>query len=318
MPLENEYRPIIIRTEVQAPLSKWQLCGTLIANHLRSGNNLLLDGDGVLLKPDSLDRPELTTPKIITPIKTLENLGIKVGVATARGGQIIDYLCNEYGLQMKGPSIIEDGHVVVSDGIRKNLASPNHSIFVADVRKRLLLHPEFQTSWNNVRTLSEVFDMFAFCPGGFQWQGKFRASFWFFANGDKDDHEILSEVFEPVLRILAQENGLGYENDLDVSVGRMSVGNLGILSIKGKINGESITKGTAARRLIQPWVLAADGFGDTALATVTKKFKGAIIGVEGNLDVSNEPPEFLNSADLVLRDPEELAFALSHAANCLE
>lgn len=319
MPQESEYRPMLDPIEFQPPLKRWQQCGELIASHLSLGSPLILDIDGVVCRADSLDRPELTTPAIITSVKTLENLGVKVGVATARGEHIVEYLRREHNLQIEGPAILEEGQVLIKDGNKEYLAVPNHPKFIADLRQEFMLDPRFQDSWRMVKMIFESSGAPTFCPGNFQWQGECRASFWFFAHGDKDrDRQILTTIFESKLRKLAQKNELDYEKDLAVSVSRMSVGNLGILSIKGRVDGLPVNKGTAAEKLVQPWVFAADGFGDTALAIVTKKFNGAVIGIEGNLDVSDEPPEFLKNADFVLRNPEELNLALSYAAICLE
>ncbi len=318
---EIEYRPIIETNSpaVEVTVKQWQQCGVLMANYFRQGNALLLDIDGVVCKADALVNPELTTQEIIPALKKLENLGVKLGVATARGVQIVEYLRDEHGLQINGPAILEEGQVFINDGHKNYLSVPNHPRFIADVRHILKLQPTFQESWQQVRTLFESNRALTFCPGNFQWQGECRASFWFFAHGEKDnDREVLATIFEPILRELALENGIDYEQDLAVSVGRMSVGNLGIVSMKGKVNGLPVNKGTAAEKLTQPWVFVADGFGDTPLAYVTKRRNGAVIGIEGNLDDSNEPPEFLRNADYVLSDPEEFAKALNYATICLK
>lgn len=65
------------------------------------------------------------------------------------------------------------------------------------------------------------------------------------------------------------------------------------------------------------WSFVADGFGDTPLAKITKTKSGVVIGIEGNLDITKDAPEFLLTADIVLKNPNEFTRALRHAANVM-
>ncbi|MCL4359652.1 hypothetical protein M1555_00155 [Patescibacteria group bacterium] len=163
---------------------------------------------------------------------------------------------------------------------------------------------------------------FAFCAGNYQWQGDCRSSFWFEYGEDASrDAGIVSTIFEPVFRTLAERHGLNYERDIAVNFYRMQPseenGNLAIVGIKGTLDGKIIHKGIAAEKLEGTWGFAADGFGDTPIAEVTKARQGVVIGIEGNLDITKDAPEFLQLADIVLRNPAEFTKALRHAANIL-
>lgn len=117
------------------------------------------------------------------------------------------------------------------------------------------------------------------------------------------------------------QHGLDYDHDVTVNSYRMQRsfenGNLGVVSIRGKLDGRIIDKGIAAEKLYGTWAFAADGFGDTPIAIVTKTRGGVVIGIEGNLDITNEVPYFLQIADVVLKTSNEFNDALRHAANIL-
>lgn len=318
MVLENDYRPSLNSQTTIETTIKQQQCGVLIAEHLSRGSALMLDLDGVVFEQDSLDYPRITTPNILSALKNLESLNIKVGVATARSVQVVELLKEKYGLRMEGAAILEEGQVFMNGGKKRYFSAPNHPKFIADVRSALRLQPTFRQSWQEVKNLFEADGAVTFCPGNFQWQGECRASFWFFAHGENNrDKNVLTTISEPILR-LARGNGIDFEKDLAVSAYRMSVGNLGIVSIKGKIAGMPINKGTATEELTEPCIFVADGFGDTPLVSIIKRQNGAVIGIKGNLDESKEPPEFLSQADYVLNNPEEFAQTLHYAAICLK
>ena len=317
--MENNYKRLqtepIVSNEKSIPY--WKECGALMTRYFKNGSFLLLDIDGVVCKADSLDYPEITTPRIIAPVKALETLGVKVGIATSRGHHIVEHLSFEHGLNLAGPAILEEGQVLVLNGEKKYLTSPNHLKFIKSIRRTLMMHPSFQSSWQMVKTRYETEGLVTFCPGDTQWQGECRASFWFFSNEKGNEDELIRSMFQPTLSKLAVIHELDYKNDLSVSIGRMSVGNLGIMSIKGKKEGQPINKSAASNFLTDPWIFVADGFGDTTLAFVTKNFGGCVIGIEGNLDDSDEPKSFLRNADYVLSNPQEFAKALEYVASCL-
>ena len=114
---------------------------------------------------------------------------------------------------------------------------------------------------------------------------------------------------------------MGCERDVELRVYRMQPsaknGNLAIITVKGKLDGKTIDKGVAAERLSGPWGFVADGFGDTPLAKISKNRSGVVIGIEGNLDITKDAPEFLQLANIVLRNPVEFTKALRHTVSIL-
>lgn len=296
--------------------------GALLAHHFLSMQNpqLLLDMDGVILQSDSLDVPQLTTLDVIPTLKLLEGQGVSIGPATGRGMHAVDFLRNQ-GLELSGPAILEEGQVIVQNGIASHVGHPNHEKFINIVRDTMKHDTGYVLSWSDVREEMQG-DRFAFCPGNFQWQGTSTDKYWFHYIGeDIRDTEIILTKFQPKLRILAQQAELDYERDIELRVYRMQPsaknGNLAIVTVKGKLDGRTIDKGVAAERLNGTWGFVADGFGDTPLAKVSKIRSGVVIGIEGNLDITKDTPEFLNSADIVLRNPAEFTKALRHAVNIL-
>lgn len=295
-------------------------CGLYLAEIFYNGVPLICDIDGVICKADSLDRPELISSQLIESLLLLESHGVAVGVATARGELIINYLRDEHSLHLNGPLILESGHLLIEGSEKKHLAGSHHKSFIEYVRKTLKTTAHFRNDWLAVQDDYKHSGATAFCPGNIQWQGECRASFWFYAHGEKEnDQKLLAELFEPTVRYVAQSYGLSYEMDVSLTVNRMKINNntegeqLGIISLKGKRNGVTIQKGTAAEQLKTPWVFVADGFEDMALADLTRSRNGAVVGIKGNLDDSDEPIQFLINADCILDNPDELAIVLYHA-----
>ncbi len=293
--------------------------GELLANHFISQTQpqLLLDMDGVVFHADSLHDPRFTTLDIIPTLQLLEAQGIIIGPATGRGIHVTNYL-REQGLQLSGPAILEEGQKIVQHGAIEYLGHPNHRLFMENMRGVLENHAGFLSRWHDVRVATQK-GKFAFCAGNYQWQGDCRSSFWFEYDEDTShDAEIVSTIFEPVFRTIADRHGLSYDRDVAVNFYRMQPseenGNLAIVGIKGTLDGKIIHKGIAAEKLEGTWGFVADGFGDTPIAEVTKMRRGVVIGIEGNLDMTKDAPEFLRSADIVLRNPAEFTKALRHAA----
>lgn len=296
--------------------------GVLLARHFLSTENpqLLLDMDGVILQSDSLDVPQLTTLDVIPTLKLLENQGVSIGPATGRGMHVVDFLRNQ-GLKLSGPAILEEGQVIVQNGIASHVGHPNHEKFIGSVRDTMKRDRGYVPTWNDVRKEAQG-NKFTFCPGNFQWQGTSTDKYWFHYIGeDLRDVEIISNIFQSRLRILALQAKLDYDRDVELRVYRMQPsaknGNLAIITVKGKLDGKTIDKGVAAERLSGRWGFAADGFGDTPLAKISKIRSGVVIGIEGNLDITKDTPEFLHLADIVLRNPAEFTKALRHAASVL-
>lgn len=303
---------------VDKPL--WQRCGAIMAEYLRAQHNptLLLDMDGVVFQADSLDVPRLTTPDIIPVLSYIEELGVRIGTATARSTHVVDYL-RDLGLRLQGPAILEEGQVVLSGEEAIHLTLPTHKDFMKTATDVLSAHTAFESTWEAVQENARK-GTFSFCHGNYQWQGEYRSSFWFSYRGNQDiDHRTVAAVFEPTLRDIADLYGLAYEKDIAIATSRMAVNNLAIVTIKGQANGQPIHKGMAAEKLLQgSWIFVADGFGDTSLAIETRRrTNGAVIGIEGNLDISNDVPEFLRSANAVLETPQDFVQSLQHTAYLL-
>ena len=296
--------------------------GALLAHHFLSVQSpqLLLDMDGVILQSDSLDVPKLTTLDVVPTLQLLEAQGVSIGPATGRGMHAVNFLRNQ-GLKFSGPAILEEGQVIVQNGIASHLGHPNHEKFINTVRATMEHDAECLPTWNDVQEEVQS-GKFAFSPGNFQWQGTSTAKYWFqYIGEDLRDSEIISTKFQPRLQTLASQAELDYDRDVELRVYRMQPsaknGNLAIITVKGKLDGKIIDKGVAAKRLSGTWGFVADGFGDTPLAKISKIRSGVVIGIEGNLDITKDAPEFLNLADIVLRSPTEFTKALRHAVNIL-
>jgi len=152
-----------------ARLAVVKKAGMLLANHflLQKHPQLLLDMDGVVFQSDSLDIPRLTTPDIIPTLKLLEDQGVSIGPATRRGMQVIDFLRNQ-GLEISGPAILEEGHMIVQNGIVEYLSHPNQEKFMNTVKAAMEQDEEYLPTWSD--TLAEIQSgKFAFCPGNFRW-----------------------------------------------------------------------------------------------------------------------------------------------------
>jgi len=297
--------------------------GELLADHLlaQSAPQLLLDMDGVIFHSDSLHSPKLTTPDIIPALLALEAQGIALGPATGRGPHVVKYL-RESGLQLSGPAILEEGQTTIQNGVVLHLGHPNHIPYMANMRDVLRQDAEFLPGWNEVREATQRGEL-GFCGGNFQWQGECINSFWFeYGEDPLLEDNVISTKIVPVLRKLATKHGLNFDRDVAINHYRMQPsaenGNLSVVSIKGTSDGERIHKGTAAENLTGTWGFVADGFGDAPIAKVTKARQGVVIGIEGNLDITDDAPEFLQISDVVLKDPEEFARSLRHATRIIQ
>lgn len=318
----DRFQQVPDREDVAGRESVVKNAGALLAHHFLSMQNpqLLLDMDGVILQSDSLDVPQLTTLDVIPALKLLEDQGVSIGPATGRGMHAVDFL-RDQGLELSGPAILEEGQVIVQNGITSHVGHPNHEKFINTVRDIMKHNAGYVRSWNDVREKMQG-DNFVFCPGNYQWQGTSTDKYWFHYTGeDLRDAEIISTKFQPILRTLALQAELDYDKDVELRVYRMQPsaknGNLAIITVKGKLDGKTIDKGVAAERLSGTWGFVADGFGDTPLAKISKIRSGVVIGIEGNLDIIKDTPEFLNSADIVLRNPAEFTKAIRHAVGIL-
>jgi len=275
-------------------------CSEWLAEHLLNGSQLLLDGDGVLVRGDSLSRTRLLEPSLISSLMTLESIGVPVGLATARGQHFVERLRGE-GLLIKGTSILEEGQAVLKNGELKYLVPSEYTRFLGEVRQKLKQSPAYKKSWGEVSSTNED----VFCRGSHQWQGRARASWWFHQTGRfESDARKLQLMFLPTIAGMATEYGFSLGKDISLSLVRMRENNLAMMVIR--FNG--FEKATAAGYLDKPVVFIADGFGDLNLGNKVLESGGGVMGLRTNLDISNEPNMFLNEvADWVLDNPKQLA-----------
>lgn len=284
-------------------------CSVWLAANLANGAQLLLDGDGVLAKSDSLTRTKWLEPALIKSIRRLETLRVKVGVGTARGEHFVERLRAE-GLLINGVSILEDGQAVIKKGVLQYLVSPQHLRFIGDLRERLKQSGSCRKSWFEVLSAPETF-----CPGNHQWQGRARASWWFSQTGDfTHDALKMQKIFWPILKQAAEKYNLVIGIDVGLSLIRMRGNNLAIMAVR--CNG--FEKASAIGYLDSPAVLVADGEGDLNLGTGILAGGGGILGIGGNLDISGEPTRFLrDKADWVIDSPQQLVSIFDGAARLL-
>lgn len=317
--LPRQPRSIEERLDAKALI---QRCGLTMAAHFLHGQSLLLDGDGVTVKGDSLFEPELTTPDITRAIRLIEEAGVPVGVATARSSRFIDFL-RSFSLKITGPAILEEGQLIEMPEAKVFLTSSVHKEFVAKVKKELKTHPNWRPNWHNVQVPEthangELF----FCDGHEQWQGDSRISFWFHAVGSEDrDFHIKREIIDATINAVGESFGLTMGKNYMTSLTRMTLehigtaGYLGIISLKSVHNGHPVNKSMAAAFLGKPYVFVADGVGDPPLGAYNLHTGGINIGLKGNLDVSNDPSRFMKLSAYVLDDPRSFAKSLIVAAD---
>lgn len=297
---------------------RWQICGEMFADYLSQQvtPRMLFDVDGVLLEPRSLNKPQVSTDLILPAIASLEYQGVEIGLATGRGMHAINYLRKQGGINLSGPNIIEQGHVLMLGDTILHFGHPQHRPFIDSVLKVLKAHKQRRQTFEEVQASAGEF---TFCRGKFQWQGGSRVYFWIKDSGDNNRNQRMTEeTLIPVIKRVASRYGLDYAKDIGVDVSRVKVGGFAIVGIRGKINNQDVNKGTPLEHFPEgPWIFVADGFGDMPLAVATHDKGGLVVGVRGNLDISNEAEIFLENADIVLDNPEELATALHHAAHLL-
>lgn len=295
-------------------LSQIEKCGILLAYHLADSKILLMDMDGVVIRPTNYSRTQITSPIIIEGMQKLESIGVRIGPATARGPNIVTYLRNTHGLKLAGPGILEDGQVLLDEeGKIHPLVSLEHQYFIQTVKQLMKLSPFFRENWKDVKEAAQGGEI-AFCPGNYQWQGFFgRLSYWFHW-GEENMRITLLTAMRDKLRCAAELSNLCLNRDIKTSVGIMKKDQLAYLSIKSF----GFTKATAVAQLPHhSWVFIGDGPGDLALATITKERKGLVIGVQNNADIDDEISKFQQLADFNLRSPDEVAKALLFAAQLL-
>ncbi len=297
--------------ETGKDLENLQQCGVWLGEHLKTGRQLLLDGDGVLVKGDSLNKTIILDPELLPVLTVLEENGVKIGMATERGEHIVQWL-REHSLKLEGVSIIEGGQAVIDNGRLKYLVPENFLQFVGELRRKLMDQPGWKKSWGETEQLPTD----SFCSGNHQWQGRARASFWFRQTGSYggDLNRLKSLFLRPIMSLAAKDN-LEIGADIGLSLVRMKTNDLGILVVKHN----QVEKATAAGCLTNGAVLVEDGFGAINLGRAIKERGGGVIGLKGNLDISADPDIFLREvADFVLEKPAGLVQVLTIAKSNLK
>lgn len=297
--------------ETGGNLENLQQGGAWLGEHLKKGRQLLLDGDGVLVKGDSLNRIKILDSGLLPALSGLEASGVKIGVATARGEHLVRWL-RDQGLKLEGISIIEDGQAVIKDGRLEYLVPENFLQFVGRLRNRL---QKKSLGWKETWRETEQFPKTSFCNGNHQWQGRARASFWFKQTGSySGDLQRLKAIFLKTIIGLAEDQGLEIGKDIGLSLVRMRTNDLAMLVVKHN----QAEKANGAGYLPHGAVLAEDGFGAINLGRIIKENGGGVIGIRGNLDISAEAGVFLREvADHVLNDPLELVKVLRIAKDLI-
>ncbi|MFA9288853.1 MAG: hypothetical protein ACEQSA_03165 [Weeksellaceae bacterium] len=272
----------------------------LLVNRIKEDQQILLDLDGVVLKSDSLQIADPTTFGMLPVLRDLEAKKVRLGLATMRGMHAISYL-RKNGLQLQGDKIIEGGHVLLSDEGDHYLGHPNHRNFIQHATSYLENRPNYRKRWINVlKGLAPGL----YCRGNIQWQGENRASWWI--NTDQTPPEEMLEFFTRLLEPIAAHSDLLLQRDVGISVSQMKKSPLGIIGVKGRLDGEKIDKSTIAQFIKTPWSFVGDGFGDTNLCKETVRGQGIVIGVGGNLDRSDEVDTFMQGVTVKLQNPHEL------------
>jgi hypothetical protein len=307
----------IERVEMQR---QWSL---LLKERLFDNHGILIsDVDGVILRSDSLDKPEYTTPKILETYKRFEQLGGRIGLATARSAYVGQYLRHQ-GLRLDGPLIFEDGHVVFVKRKKIVLAPEAYKKFVFSLRNQMADEQYFRDTWEEVqlqpqRESGEI----TICHGNVQWNGDYRASFWYDWRSEKQYGEadnIVRQIITPRIHDIAQTCGLTAD-DFDVKLSRMKNG-LGIIRIAAKIHGRVVSKEMAAELIWNGFdpVFVGDGDGDRGFEKdIQQRKRGIIVALGGSNDLTDEVPEFIEHANIRLDDPREYTQVLNVAMNMKE
>lgn len=292
-------------------LTRIKKCASALSAHFSTKHDLLLDGDGVLVDQDSLFHPTLIDPSIIPTLRLLEKQVINIGVATARSESFIDFL-RANGLIIAGPQILQEGQVLYKDEQKVYFVSEAYKNFVRAVDRIIPKLSNWRTRWADVWSSDEP----VFCNGNSQWQGDCRISFWFYEKNGIVHGEKIKQRLDPIIEEVAKSFELRSGRDYIFSLSRMSLerysrnGDLGIMSLKAIREGLPFDKSVAASYLGMPFVLVADGYHDAVLGYINKAHGGLNIGVEGNLDKSNDASNYMKLTDIRLGSVHEFTEAV--------
>lgn len=296
-------------------LTNTEKCAIYLADKLKQTKNLLLDVDGVVMEADGLEKPVLTDQRIPGVLAAYEKKGIKIGVATSRSFHIINHL-KGLGLEISGPSILEDGMAVYSGaGEIQYLVSEQYLNWLQAVVNELNKNTNFKKNWGEVKSFGGL----NFCLGNEQWQGKARHSWWMqypdsaVEDPEKFGQRVLEEIFIPVFVQLAEKFNLKYSHDIasPKPLPMATADRLMIITVRAKDNGGVFEKVSGARVLgIPPAVFVADGYEDDGLALHEEKFGGGVVGIMGSLDLAESVSRFLMLANRRLQNSPEWVEAM--------
>jgi hypothetical protein len=283
------------------------------------GVSILTDVDGVLCQANNLDFPLVTSLPLIQQLRQYEHVGVSLGLATARSNHIIDFFRKEHGLRLSGPTILEEGQIVLNGNDKPQyLTHPHHPLFVHHLRNTMKMLPEFRHTWEEVSDSDHASDSPIFCEGNIQWQGASRVSWWFNSRPGKNA-TIMNEFFTPIIMATAQTF------DIDPSLFEMKLSEttygLAYVRLIGRHpSGYPITKGLAATTYLNgnPRIFFADGPGDVDLAETTKANGGMVIGIRQTFDITPDIAKFFTLADITLNHPSALAMLLEETRQIVE
>ena len=310
------------KNEFSNLIPAWQRCGDLLADLSKQSGILMLDLDGVVLRSRSLFEPQFTTWDMKDALQTYEGVGGHIGLSTARQEGVRTFL-RSFGLRLDGPLIFEGGHVVMVGEKKEVLASDMYRTFVAKVRKELENEPFFRQSWSEVEKFqSGNPDTVVVCHGDRQWNGDYRATFWYDWRHEPTPgwaDVVIGERISPRIHEIALSAGLSGDQ-FHIKLMRMKSG-LGILRIAEQIDGVVVSKEMAAKHVLtgESLVFVADGEGDKDLELhIQNTRNGKVIALRETDDVMTpEISSFTKSADIQLANPSEFVQAVVYAIGSL-
>lgn len=298
-----------------------ELTGLLIANTLlkRRDSHMLFDMDGVVLNEKNWDVPEVF-PQVIESLQRLEQIGVDLGIATARGQHIRNHLREHHQLQFLDHKILEGGRLMItrefSDRASIYSCYENQELannFVVKLEQSALLNPYF---YNSHRNLPEH----RFCLPPEQWRRMTQASFWYRHDQSIDDPSeqiLFLEAIKPLVSACAKELNIS-EEAVEFQVNQSSNGlTYTLISLKAN---RQVTKATHLADNSSPVIYFADGDKDLPLAEyINKSPHGFVIAVMSDLGESkrHEVESFRKESIVTLSGPDDLARALHYACDYL-
>lgn len=273
---------------------------------IRGGGQCLMDMDGVLVKENELDKTVWLNAELLPALKKFEQSRGKFGVATARTGEIIDWLRGQ-GLQVNGPlSILANGQEVVNNGVWQALTSPIFLEFIAGLDSNLSSQGILTGTWEDVGNINEN----ALVLSHPRWQSPTRRTYLIKSKAVVD---MATNVGVQKIRELANDSGLNWEQQVYCGSYTLPESELSVLYIRAKEGGEKFDKVMAARRFLSDRAVFVTDFGwrdDEQMAQWIRMENGLVIKMGENFGIKGE-------SDFELADGRELADVLLKTANLM-